>query len=274
MIELSCKSLTSVGSLHREWRTPRHCVTRLNGTFVRYIRNIVPFIKSKCVGHPEIEQGGSPQSATRPARPLRADAQRNVDALLQAARAVFVEAGVDAPMREIAKRADVGVGTVYRHFPQRSDLIAAVFRREIDTCAAAAPMLAAAYEPFDALAKWMECYVALVATKRGLAKALHSDEAAYKGFPAYRDQRLEPALRELLEAAMASGEIRTDIGPVELLDLVSNLCMSARPDNAARAERMVRILLDGLRYGARRQSAHDPRGSSACEGGGTVRHPS
>ncbi len=200
--------------------------------------------------HQDVEREGAPQSAPPSARPLRADAQRNIDILLQAAGAVFAEAGVDAPVREIATRAGVGVGTVYRHFPLRSDLIAAVFRRDIDACADAAPALAAAHGPFDALAKWMDCYVALVATKRGLAKALHSDEPAYKGFPAYRDQRLEPALRELLEAAMANGEVRSDLKPVELLDAVSNLCMSALPGSSERAARMVRVLLDGLRYNA------------------------
>ena len=131
------------------------------------------------------------ESAADEGQPRRADARRNLDALLQAAGATFAKIGVDVPMREIAERAGVGIGTIYRHFPQRSDLIAAVFRREIDACAGAATMLAAAYKSFDALAKWVDYYVALVATKRGLAKALHSGEPAYKGFPAYRDQHLE-----------------------------------------------------------------------------------
>ncbi len=190
------------------------------------------------------------KSPLPPDRPLRADARRSLDALLQAAAAVFLEAGVDAPIRKIAERAGVGVGTVYRHFPQRADLIAAVFRREIDACADAAPALAAAHEPFDALSKWMDGYVDLVATKRGLAKALHSEEPAYAGFPAYRDLRLGPALHTLLEAASAAGEIRADVQPGELLDAVSRLCITAQPDNVARARRMTAILLDGLRYQA------------------------
>jgi AcrR family transcriptional regulator len=85
-------------------------------------------------------------------RRVRADAQRNIDALLEAAKAVFDASGVDAPVRAIAEKAGVGVGTVYRHFPQRADLIAAVFRREMDACADAAPILAAEHEPFEALA--------------------------------------------------------------------------------------------------------------------------
>src|SRR5579871_3322793 len=100
-------------------------------------------------------------------RRVRADAQRNIDALLKAALAVFATSGVDAPVREIAERAGVGVGTVYRHFPQRSDLIAAVFRREIDACADAAPLLAAECEPGEALSRWVQRYVDFIAAKRG-----------------------------------------------------------------------------------------------------------
>src|SRR3984957_8867121 len=94
------------------------------------------------------------------ARLVRADARRNTDALLEAALAVFAASGVDAPVREIAVRAGVGVGTLYRHFPDRSDFIAAVFRREIDACADAAPLLAAEHEPGEALARWIQRYVA------------------------------------------------------------------------------------------------------------------
>jgi AcrR family transcriptional regulator len=112
-------------------------------------------------------------------RPARADARRNLDALLKAAMAVFAESGVDAPVREIAERAGVGVGTVYRHFPQRSDLIAAVFRQEIDACADAAPRIAAEYPPGEALSRWMQRYVDFIAAKRGLAAALHSGDPAY-----------------------------------------------------------------------------------------------
>ncbi len=142
-------------------------------------------------------------------RRVRADAQRNTDAVLQAALAVFATSGVDAPVREIAEKAGVGVGTVYRHFPQRSDLIAAVFRREIDACADAAHILAEEYEPFDALTHWMQRYAALIATKRGLATALHSGDSAFDTLPVYFNQRLRPAFRMLLEAAAAAGAVRT-----------------------------------------------------------------
>ena len=127
-------------------------------------------------------------------RRMRADAQRNLDALLRAAKAVFATSGVDAPVREIAKKAGVGIGTVYRHFPQRSDLIAAVFRHEIDACAEAAPLLAAEHAPGEALAKWLQRYAAFIATKRGLAPALHSGNPAFELLRDIR-QRVRPALR-------------------------------------------------------------------------------
>ena len=180
---------------------------------------------------------------------MRADAQRNLDALLQAAKAVFATSGVDAPVREIAEQAGLGVGTVYRHFPQRSDLIAAVFRREIDACAAEAPILAAEYPPFEALARWMQRYAAFIATKRGLATALHSGNPAFDPLPAYFQQRLQPAFRALLDSAAAAGEIRAGVDPEDLLGAVASLCMSSHNDGPGRAERMVALLVDGLRYG-------------------------
>ena len=125
----------------------------------------------------------------------RADAQRNIDALLQAAMAVFADFGVDAPVREIAEKAGVGIGTIYRHFPQRSDLIVAVFRREVDACADAAALLAAEHEPGEALARWMQRYVDFITAKRGLAAALHSSDPAYNALPAYFQKRLRPASR-------------------------------------------------------------------------------
>ena len=190
--------------------------------------------------------GVEPQGSTD--RSVRADAQRNTDALLQAALAVFATSGVDAPVREIAEKAGVGIGTLYRHFPQRSDLIVAVFRHEIDACADAARALAAEHEPGEALAQWMQRYVVFIATKRGLACALHSGDPAFDPLPAYFHQRLEPALRGLLEAAGAAGEVRTDISAEDLLGAVASLCMHAYKQGPEHARRMVALLVDGLRY--------------------------
>ncbi len=183
-------------------------------------------------------------------RRVRADAQRNMDALLEAALAVFATSGVDAPVREIAVRAGVGVGTVYRHFPQRSDLVAAVFQHEVDACADAAPVLAAEHEPGEALARWMQRYAAFIATKRGLATALHSGNPAFDTLPAYFQKRLLPALRALLDAAAAASEVRADVDADDLLKAVASLCMQAHDEGPAHARRMVALLVDGLRYGA------------------------
>jgi len=196
----------------------------------------------------EQSDGIEPRGNTH--RRARADARRNLDALLQTAKAVFATSGVDAPVREIAEKAGVGVGTVYRHFPERSDLVAAVFRREIDACADAAQILAAEHEPFEALAHWVQRYAAFVATKRGLAKVLHSGDPAFDTLPAYFDQRLRPALRTLLEAAVAAGQVRGDVDANDLLVAVASLCMSAHSDGPGLAQRMVALLVDGLRHGA------------------------
>jgi len=193
---------------------------------------------------------GSPET---PARRLRADAQRNIDSLLAAAKSVFGTAGVNAPAKQIADTAGVGVGTLYRHFPQRSDLVRAVFQREVDACADAAPALAAALEPAAALASWLKRYTEFVATKRGLATALHSGDPAFDALPGYFMQRLGPALGSLLDAATASGEIRAGVSPRDLLHAVANLCLPVPGEGPAYSQRMVALLIDGLRYGAEHQ---------------------
>lgn len=180
-------------------------------------------------------------------RRQRADARRNIGSLLEAAAAVFAASGVDAPVRDIADRAGVGVGTVYRHFPQRAELVAAVFRREIDACADAAPALAGEHSPFEALARWLQRYADFIAAKRGLAKALHSGDPTFDALPAYFDERLRPALRGLLAAAVSAGEARTDIEADVLLHAVARLCISASGHDDGEIRRMVALLSDGLR---------------------------
>lgn len=199
------------------------------------------------------QESGGGDDAVRDApesRPVRADARRNIDALLAAALAVFATSGVDAPVREIAVKAGVGVGTVYRHFPLRSDLIAAVFRREIDACADAAPILAVEHAPGEALARWMQRYVDFIAAKRGLAAALHSGDPAFEALPGYFDKRLVPALRSLLDAATANGDVHTDAEPYDLLRAVASLCMPADDGDPTRARQMVTLLVNGLRFGS------------------------
>jgi AcrR family transcriptional regulator len=179
---------------------------------------------------------------------LRADARRNHDALVAAAAAVFAASGVDAPIKAIADRAGVGVGTFYRRFPKRSDLIVAVFRREVDACADAASTVAARYAPFDALSRWIQRYLDLIMTKRGLAAALHSGEAAYESLAEYFESRLVPSLQALLDAA--GSEIRVDVAAAELLRAVGLLCPPAASGDLARTRRMVALLINGLRVPA------------------------
>ena len=191
-----------------------------------------------------------PGAPDRAPRRLRADAQRNIDSLLEAAKAVFATSGVDAPAKEIADLAGVGVGTLYRHFPQRSDLVKAVLQREIDACADAAPALSAANAPGEALAKWLQRYTEFLATKRGLASALHSGDPAFDALPGYFLQRLGPTLGSLLEAARADGAVRDDISAEDLLYAIASLCLPMGNEGAAYSQRMVALLIDGLRYGA------------------------
>src|SRR6202142_4225197 len=179
----------------------------------------------------------------------RADAQRNIEALLHAAMTVFARDGVDAGVRQIAEQAGVGVGTVYRHFPQRSDLIIAVFRREVDACAEAAVALATAYPPGEALARWMRRFVDFISAKRGLAAALHSGNAAYSPLPDYFNARLRPAMRMLLSAAQAAGEVRPGADPDDLLTAVASLCGPRPGTDPEHPRRMVALLIDGLRSG-------------------------
>jgi AcrR family transcriptional regulator len=183
-------------------------------------------------------------------RPLRADAQRNNDALLKAALAVFATSGVDAPVREIAERAGVGIGTVYRRFPRRSDLIVAVLRNEVDACADAAFTTAAEYKAGDALERWLQRLVDFIATKRGLAAALHSGDPAFDALPDYLEARLGPALKMLLEAAISAGDVRAGADADDLLQAVASFS-HGRHGGPAYARRMVALLLDGLRYSAK-----------------------
>ena len=163
-------------------------------------------------------------------RPVRADAQRNEDAVLEAARDVFASAGVDAPVREIAAKAGVGVGTLYRRFPTRAELVAAVFRREVDACAAAAETLAQENGPAEALVLWLKRYTRFIATKRGLAAALHSGDPAFAGLPGYFRAQFEPVLKALLDKATAAGEVRGDIAPYDLLRAIGNLSVTSGED--------------------------------------------
>jgi AcrR family transcriptional regulator len=199
------------------------------------------------VSAPAGPAGPPADPAAPPARRIRPDVRRSLDALLTAAAEVFASDGVDAPVRRITARAGVGAGTLYRHFPERSDLITAVFRHEVDACAAAAPALAAEYEPVEALTRWLERFARFVAAKRGLKTALHSGDPAYASLPGYFEQRFVPVLAELLDAATVSGALRAEIPPYDLLRALGDL---VAPDDPAFTRRMITLLVNGLRYKA------------------------
>jgi len=187
------------------------------------------------------------ESATRS---VRADAQRNIETLLRTALEVFESSGVDAPVREIAQKAGVGVGTIYRHFPKRSDLVVAALCREVDACADAGAELAAKHGGGEALVEWIERYVEFVTARRGLAAAMNSGDAAFKALPTYFLERLRPVVQRLLDKAIASGDIRKGIQPDELLCAVGALCAPLECPNPPDARRLVAMFVDGLRYGA------------------------
>ncbi|MEU3664230.1 TetR/AcrR family transcriptional regulator [Streptomyces sp. NPDC032940] len=183
-----------------------------------------------------------------PSRGKRADAQRNRETVLAAAAEVFVASGVDAPIRRIAARAGVGMGTVYRHFPTRADLVTAVYRHQIEACAEAGPaLLAGAGSPFDALREWIDLFVDFLVTKHGLADALQSDDDRFAALHAYFLDRLLPVCAELLDAAVEAGDIRPGTQPYELMRGIGNLCIGSDNDPRYDPRRLVALLLEGLR---------------------------
>ncbi len=190
-----------------------------------------------------IDSGPEPSAPRK-----RADARRNEETLLEAAAEAFVASGVDVPMRDIAAKAGVGVGTIYRHFPTRSDLIVAVYRHQVEACAQAGPaLLANSSTPHAALARWINLFVDFLVTKHGLAAALQSDAAAFETLHAYFLDRLVPVCAQLLDAAAAAGEILPDMDAYELMRGVGSLCVGAGHDPRYNARRMVGLVIAGLR---------------------------
>ncbi|WP_460071751.1 TetR/AcrR family transcriptional regulator [Streptomyces sp. YKOK-I1] len=189
-------------------------------------------------------EGGAGQAE----RPQRADARRNKESLLDAAAAIFVESGVEAPVRDIAAKAGVGTATIYRHFPTRADLIIAVYRHQVEACAEAGPaLLAAGPTPYTALGRWIDLFTDFLVTKHGLAAVLQSDDAGFEGLHHYFLDRLMPVCTELIEAAVAAGEIRSGITAYELMRGAGNLCIGAEHDARYDARRLVGLLVAGLR---------------------------
>ncbi|MBO8194302.1 TetR/AcrR family transcriptional regulator [Streptomyces oryzae] len=186
--------------------------------------------------------------AGQAARSKRADARRNEETLLDAAAAVFVASGVEAPVRDIAAEAGVGVGTIYRHFPTRADLIVAVYRHQVEACAEAGPaLLASSATPYAALGQWVDQFVDFLVTKHGLAAVLQPENTGFDTLHAYFLDRLVPVCTQLLDAAAASGEIRPGLDAYELMRGVGNLCIGADSDPRYNARHLVELLIAGLR---------------------------
>ncbi|MFB7497454.1 TetR/AcrR family transcriptional regulator [Streptomyces sp. NPDC056161] len=178
----------------------------------------------------------------------RKDARRNQQLLLDAAAAVFVTSGVEAPVRDIAAKAGVGMGTIYRHFPTRADLVIAVYRHQVDACAEAGPaLLSECPTPYAALEQWINLFVDFLITKHGLAAVLQPDNSSFESLHAYFLDRLVPVCDRLLDAAAERGEIRPGLDGLELMRGVGNLCVGAESDPGYDARRLVALLVTGLR---------------------------
>ena len=189
-----------------------------------------------------IEAGSRPISAQK-----RADAQRNKQALLAAAAAVFVTSGVDAPVRDIAAAAGVGMGTIYRHFPTRADLVVAVYRHQVEACTEAGTVLLAnGGSPHAALGQWVNLFVDFLVTKHGLAAVLQPDSVGFDALHVYFLDRLVPVCAQLLAAAAEAGEISADIDAYELMRGIGSLCVGGDLDPRYNARRMVELLIAGL----------------------------
>ena len=180
-------------------------------------------------------------------RRQRVDARRNVLALLEAAKTVFVARGVDAPAKVITDLAGVGVGTLYRHFPRRSDLVLAVLGHDVEQCVEAAAELADTLAPWQALLAWAERLTDLVATKRGLGSTLHNGDPAYDDLPRHLMERLEPALGRLLRRAVGDGTARDDVTARDIIIAVALICEPVRGEQSDFNRRMARIFMQGLR---------------------------
>jgi len=188
-----------------------------------------------------------PSDGAASARPRRSDARRNEQALLDAAARVFADSGIDAPVRLIASVAGVGMGTIYRHFPSRAELVAAVYRHQVDACVDLGErLLKGDSQRFAALREWMDAFVDFLATKHGLATVLTQDESATSLHDYFLD-RLVPICDRLLVAAHESGEITAEVTGYELMRGVGNLCLFGGDDGRYDARRLAHLLLAGLR---------------------------
>jgi AcrR family transcriptional regulator len=179
--------------------------------------------------------------------PMRADARRNYERIVATAREVFFEQGVEAPLDDIVKRAGVGAGTLYRHFPTREVLVEAVYREEIETLAERAYQLAKEMPPEDALREWMRTQIRFHAERSGLAAALKAaideDSETFQ----YCKTMLRDAVGTLLGAAQDAGVVRQDLQAVDMMRLGHGVGASAKYADEEGKDRLLSVILDGIR---------------------------
>jgi AcrR family transcriptional regulator len=200
-------------------------------------------------GGPALPTAARPGRATaKSPRKPRADGQRNRERLVDAAKTAFAEAGADVSLDEIARRAGVGIGTLYRHFPTRGAIVEAVYRREVQQLAGSASRLIALGPPGEALHEWMRLFVDYIATKKVIASALGAIAGGVSELYASSGAQITAAMTLLVERAVAAGDIRGDVDPDDVLRaLVGFTYGNASPGWRASALRLIDILMDGLR---------------------------
>ncbi len=181
-------------------------------------------------------------------RKPRADALRNQERLIDAAKQAFTEVGPDVSLEEIARRAGVGIGTFYRHFPTREAIVEAVYRREIGQLAEAAQSLLNARRPIDALHDWLKLFVDYMATKRVIAPALASMSGGTSALYERSGLMMRDAVTLLIDKAVASADIRPDVEPEDMMQALSGLAFgSSNPGWEARTLRLIDVMMTGLR---------------------------
>lgn len=180
--------------------------------------------------------------------PLRADARRNREKLIEIAAQAFSEQGASASLEDIARRAGVGIGTLYRHFPTREHLVESVYRRELELLATAAHAFMAEEEPEMAVEKWMYRFVDYMATKRGMANSLKLLFTSNSALFSEGSKILHSAFEELLAHAREAQAVKGDIDAADVLNALFGVySVPEGPDWRPRAHRIVRLIMDGLR---------------------------
>jgi len=193
-------------------------------------------------------------------RKPRADAVRNRERVLEAAKAVFSSGGAEASLEAVAKRAGVGIGTLYRHFPTREALFEAVYRREVEQLGELADALKEVADPVEALRRWISSNIQFVATKKGMATALAVAAHGLPDLQSFSFARLTRAAGVLLERAVKAGEIRADVSPQDLLRTLVGMCyLHDQPGWQSTVVRLMDVFVDGLRVRAEPPRKAAPR---------------